>query len=102
MGRRRRLLLQPTGSETPMLCDIQADGGNFFRGRLPFKRWLNTTTLAHRCGRGAPPHHPKQTLTRYGWTNRLRIDRDDPERTGRRTSVVLANVVKPDLAVTDH
>ena len=39
-----------------VLGDIQTDYDNFRRGRLP-QVVLNTSTLAHRCRRGRPPHH---------------------------------------------
>ena len=39
-----------------VLRQVQPDCGNWFHGRLLVVR--NTTTLAHRCGRGRPPHQP--------------------------------------------
>src|SRR5690348_6560717 len=39
-----------------VLGDIQTDYDNFRHGRLP-QVVLNTSTLAHRCRRGRPPHH---------------------------------------------
>jgi hypothetical protein len=41
-----------------LLGDIQTDCGNFRHGRLP-EVVFNTSTLAHRCRRGAStPSHP--------------------------------------------
>ena len=47
-----------------VLGDIQTDYDNFRQGRLP-QVVLNTSTLAHRCRRGRPPHH-KRAYIRVG------------------------------------
>jgi hypothetical protein len=48
-----------------VLGDIQTDYDNFRHGRLP-QVVLNTSTLAHRCRRGRPPHHKIQPNVRFG------------------------------------
>jgi len=44
-----------------MLGDIQANRGNFRHGRLP-QVVFNTSTLAHRCRRGASPPSPNSRI----------------------------------------
>jgi hypothetical protein len=44
-----------------VLRDVQTDRGSLLQGRL-FRLQFDTATLAHRCRRRRPPHHPFQSF----------------------------------------
>jgi hypothetical protein len=57
-----------------VLGDFQTDYDNFRHGRLP-QVVLNTSTLAHRCRRGRPPHHKSATNRAAKWPSAASLSR---------------------------
>ena len=84
--------------------DVQTDRGSLLHGRLLWWQF-DTVTLAHRCRRGRPPHHPELTYSagtkRYVWTTPSKQGRFGMLRRGRVRSCVRPTLRGPMTAGPD-